>query len=416
MNNPIPIRLMAVILCISFLLPAGALASTLGPASSYDELLALTASASDGDVLLISGELSALGGAPLSTSASLSIRSSQAGRASIRSLCLLNANIGFEDIDLLDTLRVEGTSNVHIQSGVTVRGAQAQPGLVFCGNGSLLLERGSSVTGGSGHAGISIAHNGGDFYSDIAGTVHGGDGDIGGAGLEISPLTASGAMMISGSISGGDGDAYGGNALNLYGLSGNAYVTVDGAIHGGSGHVGGNGMQLVLATDNAVVGVSGEIDGGQGEEFGGDALMLMSLEGSASVNLTGVLKGGDATGENARPGTSLLMVGDMTASHARVNGCLLEEGKALFMPAQPAQPEVTPLPGLTPSAANIGALVTPIPDGTLPDGEALPEAELPDAGDEAPAADAHIQPESAPAHDAAGEADNRPSASGALEE
>ena len=361
MNNPIPIRLVAVILCISFLFPAFACADTLGPARSYDELLELAGSASDGDVLLISGELSAPGDVPLVTNVSLSIRSSQEGRASISSLCLLDADIGFADIDLVDTLRIEGTSNVHIQSGVSVRGANAQPGLVFSGNGSLLLDRGSDVTGGSENAGICIAHQGGDFYSDIAGTVHGGDGNVGGAGVEISPLTASGALMISGSISGGDGSSYGGNALNLYGLSGNAYVTVDGAISGGSGHVGGNGMQLVLATDNTVVGISGEIDGGQGEEFGGDALMLMSLNGSATVNLTGALKGGDATGENAHPGTSLLMVGDTTAAHARVNGCLLEDGKALLMPAQQAQIDVTPLPELTPSAADIGPLETPAP-------------------------------------------------------
>ena len=68
MNHPIPIRLVTVILCISLFIPACAAANTLGPAGSYDELLALATSASDGDVLLISGELSALGGAPLSIS------------------------------------------------------------------------------------------------------------------------------------------------------------------------------------------------------------------------------------------------------------------------------------------------------------------------------------------------------------
>lgn len=421
MNNPIPIRLFAVFLCISLLFPSCALAGTLGPARSYDELLELAGSASDGDVLLVSGELSALGGAPLSTHASLCIRSSQEGRASIRSLCLLDANIDFEDIDLLDTLRIEGTSNVQILSGVAVSGAQTQPGLIFSGNGSLLLERNSSVTGGSGHAGVSIAHRGGDFYSDIAGTVHGGDGEVGGAGVEISPLTASGALMISGSITGGDGSAYGGNALNLYGLSGNAFVTVDGSIQGGSGHVGGNGIQLVLATDNAVVGVSGAIDGGQGEEFGGDALMLMSLEGSSTVNLTGALKGGDAIGENAHPGTSLLMVGDTTAAHARVNGCLLEDGRQLSASAHQAQAGATPLPELTPSAANIGALETPAPadmwQDFVIDGELLPGAG--DArldGDHAPASDTDAQAEPASAWDAAGKTSEQLGAHSAQEE
>ena len=363
-----PIRVFALCLCILHLCSLCALAQTLGPASSYDELLTLAGEARDGDVLLVRGELNAVDGAPLVTQGMILIRSADGERAAIHSLRLQDASVDFADIDLLDSLSVEGTSNVYLSSGVTVCGADGQAGLTFTGNGSLLLERGSAVTGGSGSAGVSVSHDGGDFYSDIAGTVRGGDGSVGGAGVEISPLSASGALMISGTISGGNGSDIGGNALNLYGLSGNAFVTVDGSIVGGSGHIGGNGMELISASGNAVVGVDGHIDGGQGEEFGGKALMLMNVEGSASVSLSGQLKGGDAVGQGAQPGTSLLMIGEKTASHTRVVGCQFEDGKQLaaaqaseapYAPEQYAcesEPDVqqdAPAPGMQDEPAHV---------------------------------------------------------------
>ena len=49
----------ALFLLILLLCPLAAQAGTLGPALSYNELLALVRQARDGDVLLVSGDLSA---------------------------------------------------------------------------------------------------------------------------------------------------------------------------------------------------------------------------------------------------------------------------------------------------------------------------------------------------------------------
>lgn len=377
----------ALCLCIFALFAAPGVCQTLGPAESYAELLALAAGAAPGDVVLVRGDLSAEGGEPLSTQASVLIRSADGERAVIRSLSLSGASVTFEDVDLTDTLRAEGACSVRLSGGVTVTGAQGREGISFSGNGALLVDAGARVTGGDGGMGIVIRHSGGDFYGEIGGSVRGGDGEAGGAGIQVASLGDSGVMMISGDISGGSGRSLGGHALDLYSLSGNAFVTVNGALDGGGGHVGGNGMEIVSASDTVFIGVDGKVSGGQGDEFGGDALMLMNLEGSSSVRLSGALRGGNVTGEDAHPGTSLLVVGDGTGMHASVSGCLLEDGShiggeaAVAAAAAPhEEPPVqtdaadAPAASVPPAPAEPSAEPSPDSPGISPEPSAAPEA------------------------------------------
>ena len=385
------IRAIALILCIALSLPAAVRAESLGPARSYDELLSLAASASDGDVILVSGEIAAAQDAPLTPASAIRIRSSSEGHAIIDALRLRDAFITFDDIDLRDSLIIEGISGVELTGSVRVSGADGREGIRFTGGGTLLLDSGSLVVGGSGSAGLAVSHESGDFYGHLDGTIRGGSGSTGGVGVEIAPLQQSGALMISGTIAGGDGSSVGGHALNLYALSGNAFITLDGALSGGSGHVGGNGAQIVSATDSVVIGVSGEIAGGQGETYGGNALVLMSVEGGASINLTGALRGGNVTGEGATPGSSLLIVGDTTSAHTFVNGCLFEEGRHIAAQVPELEPSVTPLPEIVASVDHSAPLQqTPPPedDAEVPDTDELPDAQddSADESEEAPAA------------------------------
>ena len=348
------IRATALILCVTLSLPSAVWADSLGPARSYDELLSLAALASDGDVILISGDIAAVQDAPLTSASAIRIRSSAEGPASIDALRLKDAAVTFDDIDLNDSLIIEGLCAVEISRGVTVRGADGCEGIRFTGGGTLLLGSGSLVVGGSGSAGVTISHENGDFYGHFDGAVRGGSN--GGVGVEIAPLQQSGALMVSGSITGGDGANVGGHALNLYGLSGNAYVTLGGTLSGGSGLVGGNGVQIVSATGSAIVGIDADIRGGQGATYGGNALVLMNVEGGSSVSLTGSLRGGDVTQAGATAGTSLLVVGDSTSSHVFVSGCHLEDGHHLNAQAVTPEPAVTPLPEITSSVEHTTTL------------------------------------------------------------
>lgn len=372
---------------------ASAFAAALGPASSYDELLGLLASAKNGDTVLVSGNFDADSRRPLSTAVSVHIESKDASPAVIRGLRLQDATVTFSNMTLDDSLHIEGTSNVQLGRNVCISAASGKDGLSFTGNGTLIVERGCTITGSSGGSGISISHTGGDFYGSIEGTVTGGSGRKGGAGLIISPLKDAGALMISGQISGGDGDSLGGHAVNLYDMSGNAYVTVDGVLRGGSGAIGGDGLQLVSASDNVSVGVTGRIKGGSGNSYGGSALILMNASDSSSFHLSGTFSGGDATAPNAQPGTSLQLVGDSAALRARVNDCILEDGREYI--ATPAEedsfPTITPLPEITSSVDDFEHFETPEPELTpeptptiTPEPSATPTpeaAETPDAAD-----------------------------------
>ena len=365
---------------------SSAFAQTFGPVSSYDELSRAVASAQSGDTILLSGEISAESSEPLSTSAFIHLKSETG--AVVRGLHLQDAALAFTGIALEDGMTVDGTSQISLGSGVTVSGADGSVALAFSGNGALIVERGCEIEGGAGAAGISIRHDGGEFYSSIEGRVTGGDGSSGGAGMIVSPLKEGGAVMITGSIKGGSGTSVGGHALNLYDLSGNAYITVGGTLQGGDG---GDGIQLVSASDNVSVGISGQVKGGQGESYGGNALIMMNAEDASSVNLSGRFSGGDAIGDGAQPGTSLNLVGDSASLRARIDNCILEDGKQLRPAAEPQpMPDVTALPEITgepvqsmettPSEIDAEpapeATDEPLPDESLPEStpEPLPEA------------------------------------------
>ena len=368
---------------------SSAFAQTFGPVSSYDELRSAVACAQSGDTILLSGEISAESSEPLSTSAFIHLKSETG--AVVRGLRLQDAALAFTGITLEDGLTVCGTSQISLGSGVTVSGADGSAALAFSGNGALIVERSCEIEGGAGAPGISIRHDGGEFYSSIEGCVTGGDGSSGGAGMIVSPLKEGGAVMITGSIKGGSGTSVGGHALNLYDLSGNAYITVGGTLQGGDGAIGGDGIQLVSASDNVSVGISGQVKGGQGESYGGNALILMNAEDASSVNLSGHFSGGDAIGDGAQPGTSLNLVGDSAPLRTRIDNCILEDGKHLRPAAEPQPtPDVTALPEITgepvlPMEATPSEITDeptsetadePLPDESLPEPtpEALPEA------------------------------------------
>lgn len=383
------IRAFSFALWMVFFSCSSAFAQTFGPVSSYDELRSAVACAQSGDTILLSGEISAESSEPLSTSAFIHLKSETG--AVVRGLRLQNAALAITDIVLEDGLTVDGTSQISLGSGVTVSGADGSAALAFSGNGALIVERSCEIEGGAGAPGISIRHDGGEFYSSIEGCVTGGDGSSGGAGMIVSPLKEGGAVMITGSIKGGSGTSVGGHALNLYDLSGNAYITVGGTLQGGDGAIGGDGIQLVSASDNVSVGISGQVKGGQGESYGGNALILMNAEDASSVNLSGHFSGGDAIGDGAQPGTSLNLVGDSAPLRTRIDNCILEDGKHLRPAAEPQPtPDVTALPEITgepvlPMEATPSEITDeptsetadePLPDESLPEStpEALPEA------------------------------------------
>jgi len=332
------LALVGIMLCLPI---SSSLAAMLGPASSADELCALLDSAGNGDIILVSGSISAHGRDPLTSDASVQIRSEDG--AMISGLRLRDASITFSGVSFSDSLVVDGTSHIHLGRSVSVVGGDGQTGLSFSGSGTLIVESDCDVSGGKGSSGISISHDGGEFYGSIEGRIRGGDGSSGGAGVVVSPLQESGALMIAGSIQGGNGSSVGGHALNLYGLSGNAFVTVDGSLQGGSGAIGGDGIQLVAASDMVNVGISGRIKGGQGESYGGNAMIMMNAEDASSVKLSGYFSGGDAIGEHAQPGTSLRLVGDSVSARTHVDNCILEDGMNLI-------PSPTPVPVPLPEA------------------------------------------------------------------
>lgn len=352
--------------CIS--LPADA--DTLGPAASYAELHDLLLKASSGDTIVISDDISALDAPPLHIPVSVRIKSDDSD--AIRGLQLVDSSVAFSDISMTDTLSISGTSHILLGKNVFVTGSPAgTAALSFSGCGTLIVEGGCTIAGSSGSDALSIQHQGGEFYGSIEGIIRGGSGTTGGSGLIISPLQNNGALMITGSISGGDGDHIGGHALNLYDLSGNACITVDGHMTGGSGLIGGNGIQIVSTRDNVSVGVNGFAKGGSGENYGGDALILMNPQDASSFHISGHFSGGDALGEGGHPGTSIQLVGNAAAARARIENCILEDGKpfkptpmptaapTLVPTAEPtiepntpstSEPELTPAPSIEPTA------------------------------------------------------------------
>lgn len=333
---------LALVFCLLVSMAFPSSAQTLGPVSSYEALAELLAVAQEGDILLVSGEISAQDAPALTPPVSIRIKADD--DATIHGLRLQDASVSFSDITLADSLTICGASHIQLGKNVCVSGSAGKSAVSFSGNGTLIIEGGCIVEGGSAGSGVSIRHLGGEFYSSIEGVVRGGDGSSGGAGVMISPLRESGAVMITGSVYGGAGYGTGGHALNLYDLSGNAHITVDGFLQGGAGSVGGDGIQIVSASDTVCVGVSGQIKGGDGRHHGGNALILMNVRDSSSFHISGHFSGGSALKETALPGTSLHLVGNSASLRARIDNCILEDGRHFFpTPLPSSTPEPTPI-------------------------------------------------------------------------
>ena len=247
--------LLTVLLC-----PALASAGTLGPALNYEELLDMVRRAKDGDILLVSGEMTATEEA-ISSPALLQI--SGDGKAILHRLHISDSSVILSDVELRDSLTISGISNVELRT-VRVEGAPGQSGLSLVGGGTLLIDGDCEITGGEGATGVSVSQRGGDLYVSDEGSIRGGEG--GGSGMEVSPLSEYGTMMLAGTIRGGNDAMMGGTGLNLFGLSGNAFITVAGSVRGGRGAAGGAGMQVVSIGDTVSIGVNGEIRGGSGDE------------------------------------------------------------------------------------------------------------------------------------------------------
>ena len=340
--------LLTVLLC-----PALASAGTLGPALNYEELLDMVRRAKDGDILLVSGEMTATEEA-ISSPALLQI--SGDGKAVLHRLHISDSSVILSDVELRDSLTISGISNVELRA-VRVQGAPGQSGLSLVGGGTLLIDGDCEITGGEGATGVSVSQRGGDLYVSVEGSIRGGEG--GGSGMEVSPLSEYGTMMLAGTIRGGNDAMMGGTGLNLFGLSGNAFITVAGSVRGGRGAAGGAGMQVVSIGDTVSIGVNGEIRGGSGDEYGGNALIVMDAAGAAAVNLSGMLIGGDASAQTGEPGQSLLVIGDSVA-HTRVANCLLQDGENTFI----YNKAITPLPEITSSVDAVEPLATPSPTVT----------------------------------------------------
>ena len=340
--------LLTVLLC-----PALASAGTLGPALNYEELLDMVRRAKDGDILLVSGEMTATEEA-ISSPALLQI--SGDGKAVLHRLHISDSSVVLSDVELRDSLTISGISNVELRA-VRVQGAPGQSGLSLVGGGTLLIDGDCEITGGEGATGVSVSQRGGDLYVSVEGSIRGGEG--GGSGMEVSPLSEYGTMMLAGTIRGGNDAMMGGTGLNLFGLSGNAFITVAGSVRGGRGAAGGAGMQVVSIGDTVSIGVNGEIRGGSGDEYGGNALIVMDAAGAAAVNLSGMLIGGDASAQTGEPGQSLLVIGDSVA-HTRVANCLLQDGENTFV----YNKAITPLPEITSSVDAVEPLATPSPTVT----------------------------------------------------
>ena len=337
--------LLTVLLC-----PIPASAGTLGPALNYEELLDMVRRAKDGDILLVSGEMTATEEA-ISSPALLQISGN--GKAVLHRLHISDSSVILSDVELRDSLTISGISNVELRA-VRVQGAPGQSGLSLVGGGTLLIDGDCEITGGEGATGVSVSQRGGDLYVSVEGSIRGGEG--GGSGMEVSPLSEYGTMMLAGTIRGGNDAMMGGTGLNLFGLSGNAFITVAGSVRGGRGAAGGAGMQVVSIGDTVSIGVNGEIRGGSGDEYGGNALIVMDAAGAAAVNLSGMLIGGDASAQTGEPGQSLLVIGDSVA-HTRVANCMLQDGENTFA----YNKAITPLPEITSSVDAVEPLVTPSP-------------------------------------------------------
>lgn len=357
----------AALMLTLLLLPSIALA---GAITTYDDLVEAAATAEDGDVLLLEGEIVA-GGRALSSARRVVLKSVEGGEAEIKGLQLSDADIAFSGVVLSGGLRVSGESYVELLPGTSVRGASGQDAVYFEGIGSLTIESGASVRGGKAANAVTVRGSGGDVHVAVHGELHGGGGADGGAGLQVENLAGASSVVVSGDVRGGAASGIGGNAVNLYSLGGETNAILAGDVRGGDGRVGGSAVQIVGLTDSVNAALGGSAVGGNGSDFGGDTVVVMNVQSGASITVAGSLSAGNVPETGERPGVSLRIVDEISAGHVSLEDAHLRDGE--IVPAGVETP--TPEPTATPMPTPVPGITASVPVATLPPDEAEPDGE-----------------------------------------
>lgn len=352
-------RKCAALMLTLLFLPSIALA---GAITTYDDLVAAAATAADGDVLLLEGEIVA-GGRALSSARRVVLKSVEGGEAEIKGLQLSDADVAFSGVLLSGGLRVSGESYVELLPGTNVRGASGQDAVFFEGIGSLTIESGATVQGGKAANAVTVRGSGGDVHVAVHGALHGGGGGAdGGAGLQVENLSGASSVVVSGDVRGGTASGIGGNAVNLYSLGGETNAILAGEVRGGDGRVGGSAVQIVGLTDSVNAALGGSAVGGNGSDFGGDTVVVMNVQSGASVTVAGSLSAGNVPETGERPGVSLRIVDEISANHVSIEGAHLRDGE--IVPAGVETP--TPEPTATPMPTPVPGITASVPVATLP--------------------------------------------------
>ena len=396
-------RKCAALMLTLLFLPSIALA---GEITTYDDLVAAAATAADGDVLLLEGEIVA-GGRALSSARRVVLKSVEGGEAEIKGLQLSDADVAFSGVLLSGGLRVSGESYVELLPGTNVRGASGQDAVFFEGIGSLTIESGATVQGGKAANAVTVRGSGGDVHVAVHGALHGGGGADGGAGLQVENLSGASSVVVSGDVRGGTASGIGGNAVNLYSLGGETNAILAGEVRGGDGRVGGSAVQIVGLTDSVNAALGGSAVGGNGSDFGGDTVVVMNVQSGASVTVAGSLSAGNVPETGERPGVSLRIVDEISANHVSIEGAHLRDGE--IVPAGVETP--TPEPTATPMPTPVPGITASVPVATLPPIQTTePEEPVTPDPTEAPTETPTQEPTEAPTEAPTQEPTNAPTA------
>ena len=391
-------RLVALFMAL-LLVPSISLA---GVITTYEDLVAAAASAADGDVLVLEGEITADTKA-LTSARRVVLKPVEGGEAEIKGLKVSDADLAFSGIVLSGGLRVSGESYIELLPGTLVRGASGQEAVLFEGTGSFTVDSGATVQGGKSANAVTVKGKGGDVHIAVHGDVQGGDGDEdGGAGLQVENLAGVSSVVVSGDVRGGSGSGIGGNAVNLYSLSGETSAILGGSTRGGDGRVGGNAVQIVGLGGSANAALGGRASGGDGTDFGGDTLVVMNVQSSAAVSVAGSLSAGNIPESGERPGVSLRIVDEQSTQHVTLedahlrDGEIIPEGVETPTPEPTATPMPTPVPGIT---ASVPVATLPPHVTTEPEAPAVPTPEPTQQPTEAPTGQPTQSPTEAPSQE-----------------
>lgn len=349
--------LRAVLFCaLAVSLALSGASAALANIDSYSALLDAVSQASDDDILIITGVISAgESDPPLSSSANLIIRGAESASAELIGVRIDSMNVGFSNIAFPQGLEIQGNSNVQLMSGTLAQGNSGSSAITMTGSGTLQIDRGSAIIGGAnaggqGGDGILLYARDGGIALIVEGSVSGGSGRNGGSALTLSGLSSQSSVSVGGVISGGEGTRIGGNAINLYDSTDSTSVRLSGTLTGGTGgRTGGSAVQIVNVSGAASVELSGSARGGDGAYYGGDTIVAMNVSGS--LVLSGQLRGGDVSSNGERPGAAVRLLDIQTTENTNLNNALIEDGQVLPTQAPPVPaPVLTAAPTAMPTA------------------------------------------------------------------